>query len=157
MTYSFFPTFNTSRDLNRSCIGYSFGDEDFVGADIALIEFYDWDEGMKKYAFGMLCLGLSMTSISSIAFFLSCFPIKPAAATITALSYVLVDFILRTSGFMESYQHLLITKHMGAWARTLAETPDWPLIIRGYAIIFAVNISLFTLGYGVFESRDLKS
>lgn len=125
--------------------------------DIALIEFYDWDEGMKKYAFGMLCLGLSMTSISSIAFFLSCFPIKPAAATITALSYVLVDFILRTSGFMESYQHLLITKHMGAWARTLAETPDWPLIIRGYAIIFAVNISLFTLGYAVFESRDLKS
>lgn len=125
--------------------------------DISLIEFYDWNQGMQKYAFGMLCLGFSMTSISSIAFFLSCFPIKPAAATIAALSYVLVDFILRTSGFMESYSHLLITRHMGAWARTMAETPDWPLIVRAYAIVFAVNISLFTLGYAVFESRDLKS
>ena len=32
-----------------------------------------------------------------------------------------------------------------------------PLVFRGYAIVFAANITLFTLGYAVFESRDLKS
>lgn len=125
--------------------------------DMDIVAFYDWDEGLKRYAFGMIGLGLSMTAMSSIAFFLSCFRIKPAAATIGALSYLLVDFILRTSGFMESYHHLLITRHMASWTRLMAETIEWPLVWRGYAIVFAVNISLFTLGYAVFESRDLKS
>ena len=59
--------------------------------------------------------------------------------------------------FMESYQHLLITRHMAAWTRLLAETIDWPLVFRGYTVVFAANITLFTLGYAVFESRDLKS
>jgi ABC-2 type transport system permease protein len=125
--------------------------------DMDIVSFYEWDEGLKRYAWGMLGLGLSMTTMASIAFFLSCFPIKPAAATIGALSYLLVDFILRNSGFMESYQHLLITRHMAAWTRLLAETIDWPLVFRGYAVVFAANITLFTLGYAVFESRDLKS
>jgi ABC-2 type transport system permease protein len=98
-----------------------------------------------------------MTTISSIAFFLSCFRIKPAAATIGALTYILVDFILRNSGFMDSYQHFLVTKHMANWGRILAETIDWPLVWRGYAVVFGVNLTLFTLGYAVFESRDLKS
>jgi ABC-2 type transport system permease protein len=53
--------------------------------------------------------------------------------------------------------HLLITRHMASWTRLMAETIEWPLVWRGYAIVFAVNISLFTLGYAVFESRDLKS
>lgn len=125
--------------------------------DMDIVSFYEWDEGLKRYAWGMLGLGLSMTTMASIAFFLSCFPIKPAAATIGALSYLLVDFILRNSGFMESYQHLLITRHMAVWTRLLAETIDWPLVVRGYAVVFAANITLFSLGYAVFESRDLKS
>ncbi|WP_395743029.1 ABC transporter permease [Prosthecobacter sp.] len=125
--------------------------------EVSVVAFYDWGPGLQRYALSSLYLGVSMTAISSIAFFLSCFRIKPAAATIGALAYILVDFIMRTSGFMESYQHLLVTKHMAAWGRILAETIDWPLVLRGYAVIFAVNITLFTLGYAVFESRDLKS
>lgn len=128
-----------------------------VVPEVSVIAFYDWGPGLQRYFLSSLFLGVSMTTISSIAFFLSCFPIKPAAATIGALTYVLVDFIMRTSGFMDSYQHLLITKHMAGWGRILAETIDWPLIWRGYAVVFAVNITLFTLGYAVFESRDLKS
>ncbi len=125
--------------------------------EVSIVAFYDWWPGLQRYALSSLYLGLSMTTISSIAFFLSCFRIKPAAATIGALAYILVDFILRTSGFMDNYQHLLVTKHMAVWGRILAENIDWPLIWRGYAVIFAVNVTLFTLGYAVFESRDLKS
>ncbi len=125
--------------------------------EVSVVAFYDWGQGLQRYALSSVFLGVSMTTISSIAFFLSCFRIKPAAATIGALSYILVDFIIRTGGFMDSYQHLLITKHMAVWGRILAETIDWPLVWRGYAVILAVNITLFTLGYAVFESRDLKS
>lgn len=125
--------------------------------EIGVVGFYDWTPGMKRYLLAAVMLGLSMTSVGSIAFFLSCFRIKPAAATIGALSYALVDMILRESGFMESYEHFLITKHISVWARVLAETIDWALILRSFAVLFALNITLFTLGYAVFESRDLKS
>jgi ABC-2 type transport system permease protein len=125
--------------------------------EINVVAFYDWGPGIQRYMLAGFMLGLGMTTISSIAFFLSCFPIKPAAATIGALSYALVDMILRESRFMESREYLLLTKHIGVWARVLVETIDWPVIARSYAVLFAVNITLFTLGYAVFESRDLKS
>jgi ABC-2 type transport system permease protein len=125
--------------------------------DVSLVEFYDWEEGLRRYAIGTLAMGMCMTVISSVAFFLSCFRVKPAAATIGALAYILVDFILKNSGFMESYRHLLLTRHMTVWTRFMAETIEWPLVARGFAILIAVNITLFTLGYAVFESRDLKS
>lgn len=125
--------------------------------DISLVAFYDWGPGLQRYAGVSIALGLSMMTISSVAFFLSCFPIKPAAATIGALTYFLADFIVREGNFMEHHQYLLITKHMAVWARVLAENIDWPLVVRGYTVLFTVNITLFTLGYAVFESRDLKS
>lgn len=128
-----------------------------VVPEVSVIAFYDWGPGLQRYACISLGIGLSMTTISSIAFFLSCFRIKPAAATIGALTYILVDFIIRTGGFMDSYQHLLLTKHMAVWGRLLAENIDWPLVLRGYTVIAVVNLTLFTLGYAVFESRDLKS
>jgi len=121
------------------------------------VAFYNWEEGIERYAIGMFAMGLSQTAISSIAFFLSCFRIKPAAATIGALAYLLADFIVGINGVMQNYKHLLITHHMSVWRRLFAETIDWPLIWRGYAVILAVNVTLFTLGYAVFESRDLKS
>lgn len=125
--------------------------------EINIVAFYDWGPGIQRYLLSGLMLGLGMTTISSIAFFLSCFSIKPAAATIGALSYVMVDMILRESHFMDSRDYLLITKHLAAWSRVLAETIDWPIIIRSFSVLLAINVTLFTLGYAVFESRDLKS
>jgi ABC-2 type transport system permease protein len=46
---------------------------------------------------------------------------------------------------------------MANWGRILADNIDWPLVWRGYAVVLGVNLTLFTLGYAVFESRDLKS
>lgn len=125
--------------------------------EIGLMTFYDWYPGLQHYALASVFLSLSMMTITSIAFFLSCFPIKPAAATIGALSYMLIDRILRETGFMESYDYLLLSQHIQSWARLLNENIPWPIIIRDYTALMAVNASLFILGAAVFESRDLKS
>ena len=58
---------------------------------------------------------------------------------------------------MDNYDYLLLTKHMGAWARILAEQVPWAIIIRSYTVLTAVSLSLFVLGTAVFEARDLKS
>jgi ABC-2 type transport system permease protein len=125
--------------------------------EVGVLVFYDWGPGLQHFALASLFLAVSMSAVSSVAFFFSCFPIKPAAATIGALSYVLIDMILRNTGFMESYDHYLLTTHMASWGRLLVEDIPWPHIIRSYTVIVAVNATLFILGAAIFESRDLKS
>ena len=119
--------------------------------------FYEWGPGMGRYFLAAAFLGIGMTAISSVAFFFSCFPIKPAAATIAALSYALIDMILLQSNLMDDYTHLLITTHITSWARLIGDPIEWALVLRSYTVIGAVNISLFILGAAVFSSRDLKS
>ncbi len=128
-----------------------------MAPEIGLLSFYDWDFGLQRFALASLFLSCSMMTISSIAFLFSCLPIKPAAATIGALSYFIIDRILKETGFMESYDHLLLTKHIVSWTRLLVEDIPWPIIIRDYTALAAVCLTCLILGIAIFESRDLKS
>jgi ABC-2 type transport system permease protein len=119
--------------------------------------FYDAGEGLQRYALGTIGISLSMMGASSVAFFFSCWRIKPAAATITALSYLFMDMVLREGHFMDSYKHLLMTNYIASWSLVFFEQIPWPLIIRNYTILSAICLTLFVLGATVFENRDLKS
>ena len=125
--------------------------------ELGIAAFYNGTEGMSKYIITSIALSLSMITVTSIGFMLSCLPIKPAAATIGALSYMLIDFILRNMGFMEDYKHLLFTHHMQAAGNVLAEAPQWPVIWRSFTVLGAMNITFFLVGVGIFDARDLKS
>jgi ABC-2 type transport system permease protein len=125
--------------------------------ELGIAAFYDGSVGISKYIGASIALSLSMITVTSIGFMLSCLPIKPAAATIGALSYMLIDFILRNMGFMEDYKHLLFTHHMQAAGRVLAEEPQWPVILRSFTVLGAMNLTFFLIGVGIFDTRDLKS
>jgi|688.fasta_scaffold167973_2 ABC-2 type transport system permease protein len=125
--------------------------------ELKIAELWSWELGLQRYALGAIFLGFSMITVSSVAFFLSCFKIKPAAATITALSYILIDSILLRSNLMKSYEFLLVSQYMEIWGRAYADPIPWALVTRGYSVLIAVNLSLFTLGAAWFQSRDLKS
>jgi ABC-2 type transport system permease protein len=125
--------------------------------ELGIAAFYDWSAGMGKYFTISLSLSYAMITVAGIGFMMSCMPIKPAAATIGALSYMLIDFILRNMGFMEDYKHLLFTYHIQAAGRVLAEEPQWPVIIRSFTVLGAMNLTFFMIGFGIFDSRDLKS
>lgn len=121
------------------------------------LAFYDAGEGFWRYALGSLLLSGSMMCAASVAFFFSCWRIKPSAATITALSYLFMDMVLREGHFMDSYKHLLITTYITSWSMVFFEQIPWVIVLRHYAILAGVALSLFILGAAVFESRDLKS
>lgn len=121
------------------------------------LAFYDANEGLWRYFLASISLSLSMSMASCIAFFFSCWRIKPSAATITALSYLMIDMILREGRFMESYQHLLLSHYMASWTMVFFETIPWAVLVRNYTILGGVGLTLFVLGVLVFESRDLKS
>ncbi len=125
--------------------------------DIQMLCLFDAGEGLQRYAYASISLSLSMLGCASVAFFLSCFRIKPAAATITALAYFFMDSVLREGHFMDDYKYLLITNYMVSWRMVFFETIPWAVMAHNYAILGGVSLTLFVLGALVFESRDLKS
>ncbi|WP_009965020.1 ABC transporter permease [Verrucomicrobium spinosum] len=125
--------------------------------DQGVLEFYNAADGLYRYALASVALSLSMSLAACVAFFFSCWRIKPSAATITALSYLLIDMIVKRGKFMESYKHLLMTSYMESWVHLYAERIPWALLLRNYSILAGVGLTLFVLGVLVFESRDLKS
>lgn len=125
--------------------------------ELGVLNFFGPNEAMHRYVTCALIMGVLMTAVSSVGFFLSCFKIKPAAATIGALSYLMIDSIVRLSPFMKGYKHYLITKHISVWSRVFMDDIPWAVILRGATVVVAFDLSLFVLGVAVFASRDLKS
>lgn len=125
--------------------------------EMGVLNFFSPDEALGRYFQCALLMGVLMTAVSSVGFFLSCFKIKPAAATIGALSYLMIDSIVRISPFMKGYKHLLITKHISVWSRLFMDDIPWAVVMRSVSVVMAVNLSLFVIGAAVFQSRDLKS
>jgi ABC-2 type transport system permease protein len=75
----------------------------------------EWIDGAKRLTVAAAGIGISMITLSSIAFMFSCFKIKPAAATIMTLSILFVDRILQEFPFFKPYESWFVTWRMAAW------------------------------------------
>ncbi|GAA5129598.1 ABC transporter permease [Luteolibacter yonseiensis] len=117
----------------------------------------DWWEGAARLSLGAAGIGISMITLSSIAFMFSCFRIKPAAATIVTLSILFVDFILQRFPFFKPYEAYFVTWRMSAWVFLMEQHLSWPKIIESYAFLLGLNTTLFMIGWLSFQTRDFKT
>jgi ABC-2 type transport system permease protein len=119
---------------------------------------YDsWSAGFLRLALGATGIGLSMITISSLAFMFSCFRIKPAAATILTLAILFVDMILQNFPFFRPYEDWFITWRMSCWVYLMEFDISWPKIIEAYAFLGGLNFTFFVIGYLAFQMRDFKT
>ncbi len=119
--------------------------------------FATWHEGMGRIAMAALGIGISMITLSSIAFMFSCFKMKPAAATIIALSILFVDLVLQEFPFFKPYEQYFVTWRMSNWVYLLENTISWPKIAGSYAFLLGLNATLFLIGFTAFRLRDFKT
>lgn len=117
----------------------------------------DWWEGAGRLSLGAAGIGISMITLSSIAFMFSCFKVKPAAATIVTLSILFVDFILQRFPFFKPYEAYFVTWRMSAWVFLMEQHISWPKIIESYAFLMGLNVTLFIIGWLSFQTRDFKT
>ncbi len=117
----------------------------------------DWFEGAGRLALAATGIGISMVTLSSIAFMFSCFKIKPAAATIITLTILFVDMILQSFPFFQPYESWFITWRMSAWVFLMEQHISWPKIIESYAFLLGLNVTLFVTGWLAFQTRDFKT
>ncbi len=127
----------------------------FVPGEIFTV--LDQGPGWGRYlaAHGVLCL--KAVTVLSLAFMFSCLNVKPAAATILALSVLFVNAILMQIPFFRDIQHWFLTYHLNLWQSMFAEPVPWWRVAESSSLLVGFNASFLTLGVAFFQARDIKS
>jgi ABC-2 type transport system permease protein len=114
-------------------------------------------QGLAHYAFAHLFLAVNATAIVSLAFMFSCFNMKPAAATILALTCLFVSLVMEGIPFFDRFDNWFITHHFRCWLFVLQEDIPWPSIVQSECILLGICATAFVIGAAVFQARDIKS
>ena len=114
-------------------------------------------EGLMLYAFSHLFVVVNAITILSVAFMFSCGNMKPAAATILALSYMFVNMVMQHIPFFEQYQNWFITHHFECWLLVFQNPTPWAQIFQSELILLAISATAFIIGAMIFQVRDIKS
>jgi ABC-2 type transport system permease protein len=114
-------------------------------------------EGFIRYLLAHLFLVMNASTVLSIAFMFSCFNMKPAAATILALSYLFVNLVMEGIPFFDRYEHWFITHHFRCWQMVFSDPiPVWQ-IVQSQMLLLAASATVFVVGSTAFQVRDIKS
>lgn len=126
---------------------------------LSQVAIYDWWPGMERYFLMLFGLWISFFPVTSVAFALSCLKIKPATATIITIAYFIADFIVWSSQIasIEDYEAWFLAPKMERYILLLQQTIPWPTILGNWANLLGISLTLFVIGWVMFERRDVKS
>jgi ABC-2 type transport system permease protein len=114
-------------------------------------------EGLTRFIFSHLFLAVNASVMLSVAFMFSCFNMKPAAATILALSFLFVNVVMEGIPFFDRYENWFITHHFKCWLLVFQSPIPWPQILQSEIILLAACATAFVIGALAFQVRDIKS
>jgi ABC-2 type transport system permease protein len=114
-------------------------------------------EGLVRFIFSLLFMAVNASVMVSVAFMFSCFNMKPAAATILALSFLFVSMVMENIPFFDRYEIFFITHHFKCWLLIFRDPVPWPQICQSEIILGAISATAFTIGAMAFQVRDIKS
>ncbi|MEM6820523.1 MAG: ABC transporter permease subunit [Verrucomicrobiota bacterium] len=130
----------------------------FVYAPLqGVFSLFEPSEALWRYFLNIGLLTLLTTTITALAFMFSCFRIKPAAASIVALSILFLDMVLQLMPYFESIHPWLLTYHMSIWVHLFQATVPWWKLMESICYLMAFNLSFLLIGGCVFSIRDFKS
>ena len=115
------------------------------------------DDAWRHYAAAHLMMATKACTIMGLAFMFSCFNVKPAAATILAISFVFVNFIMQNIPYFRDLQHWFLTYHLNIWLFMFAQPIPWWKIGQSLSILVGFNVTFLVIGATVFQVRDIKS
>lgn len=131
----------------------------FVFGDMSAPTFglFSPQQGLRLYSFAHVFMIVNAISMFSVASMFSCFNMKPASATILALSYMLMSLVMEHIPFFESYQNWFITHHFAAWDLVFKTPLPWAQLIQSQIILLATSATTFVVGALAFQVRDIKT
>jgi ABC-2 type transport system permease protein len=122
-----------------------------------IFSLFDAAEGFKRYGVSILVLITAAVTMMGLAWMFSCCNVKPAAATILALSLLMTSQILQQFPYFHDLQSWFITYHLAFWMRSFQQpVPLWS-VGQSLSILFGFNVTFFIIGSSIFQMRDIKS
>lgn len=114
-------------------------------------------EGWERYAAATLVLSIKAITIMGLAWMFSCCNVKPAAATILALSVDLTSRIIQDIPYFHDWQMWFFTYHLDFWMKTFQQPiPVWSAA-ESLSLLAGFNLTFFIIGASIFQMRDIKS
>jgi ABC-2 type transport system permease protein len=114
-------------------------------------------EGLIRFAGAHVFMSIAATSVMGLSFLFGCFNVKPAAATILALSLVFLSFIMMNIPWFNDLKPWFLTYHLNLWQQLYGEPIQWGRIGESLFILIGINATFFAGGVAVFSVRDIKS
>ncbi|HWX20886.1 MAG TPA: ABC transporter permease subunit [Candidatus Binatia bacterium] len=114
-------------------------------------------DGLKLYLCSHFFMALNASVIVSLGFMFSCFNMKPAAATVLALSFLFINLVMEHIPFLEAYQEWFLPYHFRVWLLAYLDPIPWDRLIGSLCVLLAFNVTSFLIGAAAFQARDIKS
>ncbi|MDX6766963.1 MAG: ABC transporter permease [Candidatus Methylacidiphilales bacterium] len=114
-------------------------------------------EALWRYALATGLLSYLTLTITVMAFCFSCFNMKPAAASIVALTLLFLDMVLQLMPFFSSIHGWLLTYHMSVWVHLFDPHIDAWRILESVFYLGGINASFLFIGALQFCGRDFKA
>jgi len=114
-------------------------------------------QGLALFSFSHIFIIINTITLMSVAFMFSCFNMKPAAATILALSFMFMSMVMERIPFFDNYQNWFITYHLECWFLVFQQPAPWQQIFQSELILLAASATAFIIGLMGFQVRDIKS
>jgi ABC-2 type transport system permease protein len=118
---------------------------------------YEKVDGWQHYIAATLTLSVNAITIMGLAWMFSCCNVKPAAATILALSLMLISRVIQDIPYFQDWQQWFITYHLAVWMKMFGNPYPIPSIVQSISILCGYNLTFFIIGASIFQTRDIKS
>mgnify|MGYP002630407971 CR=1 FL=1 len=129
----------------------------FIPGPVRVFSVLTADVGFQYYCIAHVYLVLNACTMLSLAFMFSCFNVKPAAATIVALSVLFVFTVMEQLPFFEDYKDFMVTYHLKSWVLVFARPIPWAQMVESFCVLAGINVTVFIIGATHFNLRDIKS
>jgi ABC-2 type transport system permease protein len=114
-------------------------------------------EGLLRYGLAHTLLAINAMTVFSLAFMFSCFNMKPAAATVLGMTFLLANLVLENLPFFEDYKAFCLTQYFKCWLMVFNQPVPLPDIFKSLCVIAGFNATAFIVGFSGFHVRDIKS
>jgi len=154
--------FSATLVISLGCLGllmarlfFPWGNFCYWNPVLKIFGVFDGDIGLLRYLLAHALMIVNAFFLLSLAFMFSCFNVKPAAATILALSLMFANLIMEK--LFQDYEPYFLTYHTHLWQWVFMDRIPWWQVGESLSVLIGVSATCLIAGCLAFQRRDFKT
>ncbi len=111
---------------------------------------------LERYALAMPMLVAAWWTVAMLALTLSCFDVKPGAATVLALAVLLMDELVRLQPAFVTIAPYCLTTRLLTWRQVFNDHIPWLRIQRNYTELLWLDVALTVVAWWAFRRNATR-